>query len=110
MFTAVLSKLKSLDFDRSGVSLEARNEEARKHREQLEDGIFGVLYTLSKERGNRSTWVFVLKSFVSFLQLLAFIISPTYNWRIDFQQRFFRLLSGTHMQSPISSQGMSRGD
>ena len=109
VYPAVLWKLKALSFDRSGLSLEDHEQGATKHREQLEDGIFGVLYTLTKEQQNKKIWITVLKSIVSFLQLLAFIISPMYNWDIDFEQPFLRFLSTIgQIQNLASSQGMSR--
>ena len=91
--------------------MEDREQGTAKHREQLEDGIFGVLYTLTKEQENKKIWTTVLQSTVSFLQLLAFIISPMYNWEIDFEQPFFHFLSTIgQIQNLASTQGMSRAD
>ncbi|GFR50724.1 hypothetical protein Agub_g12981 [Astrephomene gubernaculifera] len=46
----------------------------------VELAIFGVLYTLSKEKVDGSKWIALLKMVLDFLQQLVVLLSPTYGW------------------------------
>ena len=45
-----------------------------------QDAIFGVLYTLSKERQPMSFRTSFLKLFVDFAQLIVFYVDPAFGW------------------------------
>mmetsp|Transcript_11543 Transcript_11543/g.30692 ORF Transcript_11543/g.30692 Transcript_11543/m.30692 type:complete len:2357 (-) Transcript_11543:153-7223(-) len=48
----------------------------------LEEAVFGVLYTLSKEKQSQKTIFAIFLVFVDFLQLLAFAFTPAFDWSI----------------------------
>ncbi len=46
----------------------------------FEDGVFGALFTITKERGTSSKRMTILGIIVDFAQLLVFIMRPSFGW------------------------------
>jgi hypothetical protein len=50
---------------------------------RVEEGIFSVLYTLSKQKIEESLKYTTLKLVLDFVQLFALVVNPAHGWRID---------------------------
>ncbi|KAK9830511.1 hypothetical protein WJX72_012148 [[Myrmecia] bisecta] len=73
----------------------------------IQDGVFGVLYTLSKEKLS-ANWKFALAGILlDFIQTLVFIVGPGFPWNIDHNFWLYKILYSIQIQNPILTRGFT---
>lgn len=89
----------------------AGGKEKSKH-EDLNDqsatwmhGLFGVLFTLSKEKADASPRITVIKIVLEYMQLFFLIANPRFGWNIDESNPIWMIVSYVNFKNPLISQG-----
>ncbi|GAX73193.1 hypothetical protein CEUSTIGMA_g646.t1 [Chlamydomonas eustigma] len=67
--------------------------------------IFGVLFTLSKEKVDTSARFIVGKYILEFMQLLFLVASPSYGWHIDQSNFIWKVVTYVNFMNPIVNMG-----
>ena len=70
----------------------------------VEDGIFGVLYTLSKEKATTSFRSCILKLLLDFAQLVVFYVDPSFGWAFNYKD-LYDVLYNFQLQNPLKDIG-----
>ena len=73
---------------------------------KTQDGIFGVLYTLSKEKPISSFRTAVLKLLLDFAQLVVFYVDPAFGWKFS-AEKVYVVLYNFQLQNPLRSFGFT---
>ncbi|GLC70645.1 hypothetical protein PLESTF_001017600 [Pleodorina starrii] len=68
-------------------------------------GIFGVLYTVSKEKDLTSIKFAFFRLFLDFLQLWLLVVNPSYGWAINAHNRAWEVVSFIQLNAFLSNRG-----
>mmetsp|Transcript_31060 Transcript_31060/g.81512 ORF Transcript_31060/g.81512 Transcript_31060/m.81512 type:complete len:95 (-) Transcript_31060:96-380(-) len=82
--------------------------DVRSKKRAIEEALFGVLYTLTKEKASRRAIVALFFVFVDFLQLAAFSFSSEFNWTLGnstFFSTVVQVASMFQLQNLLQSAG-----
>uniref|UniRef100_A0A7S3G6L3 Uncharacterized protein n=1 Tax=Palpitomonas bilix TaxID=652834 RepID=A0A7S3G6L3_9EUKA len=63
--------------------LQPEKSSIRSRRNEIEEALFGVLYTLSKEKLAKKRWFAVFLVAADFVQLLMLLLTSSINWKVD---------------------------
>ncbi|KAL6754986.1 hypothetical protein V8C86DRAFT_270236 [Haematococcus lacustris] len=70
----------------------------------FEAGVFGVLYTVSKEKAPR-LWFVIFRLFLDWLQLFLLIVNPSYGWAIDPSNKVWQAFSFIQLNYFMTARG-----
>lgn len=59
------------------------NQDILDQNQSIEAGVFGVLYTLAKEKYDTSKKYAVIKLVLDFVQVFLLIVGKNFGWKID---------------------------
>ncbi|GLC33063.1 hypothetical protein PLESTB_000374500 [Pleodorina starrii] len=71
----------------------------------VQAAVFGVLYTLAKEKLDRSKRFAVARLVLDFLQCFILIVNPAYGWSIDTAAWYWKAVKWVHFSNPIVAKG-----
>ncbi|KAG2493479.1 hypothetical protein HYH03_008295 [Edaphochlamys debaryana] len=71
----------------------------------IQAAVFGVLYTLAKEKLDTSKRFAFARLVLDFLQCFILIVNPTYGWEIDTSAWYWKAINWVHFSNPIISKG-----
>lgn len=69
----------------------------------MQAGIFGVLYTLAKEKYDKSRKWAVARVVLEFIQCLLLVVKPSAGWAIDKDVWIWQVVSSLYFRNPILS-------
>ncbi|KAG2488179.1 hypothetical protein HYH03_013320 [Edaphochlamys debaryana] len=68
-------------------------------------GVFGVLYTVTKEKQLTSTQFTAFRLFLDFLQLWLLVVNPAYGWDIEADSTWWKVISFVQLNSFLGDMG-----
>eukprot|EP00898_Chlorokybus_atmophyticus_P008160 jgi/Chlat1/8345/Chrsp8S00675 len=71
----------------------------------VQDAVFGVLYTLSKEKYARSKKFALIAIVLDYFQMLVFMVGQPFPWHIDTGSVLFKLISYVQLNNPLVALG-----
>ncbi|GLI64845.1 hypothetical protein VaNZ11_008226 [Volvox africanus] len=71
----------------------------------VQAAVFGVLYTLAKEKLDTSKRFAVARLVLDFLQCFILIVNPAYGWSIDTAAWYWKAIKWVHFSNPIVAKG-----
>ncbi|KAG2450719.1 hypothetical protein HYH02_004557 [Chlamydomonas schloesseri] len=71
----------------------------------VQAAVFGVLYTLAKEKLDTSKRFAFAKLILDFLQCFILIVNPSYGWAIDTNAWYWKAIKWVHFSNPIIAKG-----
>jgi hypothetical protein len=67
--------------------------------------LFGVLYTMAKEKFDSSSRLAVLKIILDFIQFFLLVVRPSYGWDIDQSSWLWKAISWVTFVDPLLQKG-----
>ncbi|GFR48517.1 hypothetical protein Agub_g10412 [Astrephomene gubernaculifera] len=71
----------------------------------VQAAVFGVLYTLAKEKLDTSKRFAFARLVLDFLQCFILIVNPAYGWSIDEKAWYWKTIKWVHFSNPIIAKG-----